>query len=304
MSDLNYIDRATEIKIAGQNSTGLGVNYVAADVNGNMNVVATTAGPVVPGTVAASSNLVGGQYNTTLPTLTTGQQASIQLDSSGHLLVNLDGTYAENYGVVGATTLRTASQIGNATGAADFNAGATSAQTLRTATNLYTAGTALTSTLVSAKQALDVNIAGGVDIGIADKTTYTYGTTAFQPVGGVYQETSPSLTSGQSGAFRVNANRNLQVADTIDIATQYRSQSVTTTAAEALGAGTILVNRKFISLTPVNGTIYWGTSNAVTTSSGSPIFKNQNMTFAFTDQIHIYIIAASGTVDCRVVEGS
>lgn len=36
-----------------------------------------------------------------------------------------------NYGVVGATTLRTAAQIGNATGAAAFGSGADSAQTLR-----------------------------------------------------------------------------------------------------------------------------------------------------------------------------
>lgn len=36
-----------------------------------------------------------------------------------------------NYGVVGASTLRTASQIGNATGAASFNAGIVGAQTLR-----------------------------------------------------------------------------------------------------------------------------------------------------------------------------
>ncbi len=39
--------------------------------------------------------------------------------------------YDENYGTVGATTLRTAAQIGNATGAADFGAGAAGAQTLR-----------------------------------------------------------------------------------------------------------------------------------------------------------------------------
>lgn len=39
----------------------------------------------------------------------------------------------QNYGVVGANTLRTASQIGNATGAADFNFGAAGAQTLRVA---------------------------------------------------------------------------------------------------------------------------------------------------------------------------
>jgi len=37
----------------------------------------------------------------------------------------------KNYGAVGATTLRTAAQIGNATGAADFGNGATGAQTLR-----------------------------------------------------------------------------------------------------------------------------------------------------------------------------
>lgn len=73
------------------------------------------------------------------------------------------------------------------------------------------AGTGLTSTLVSAKQALDVNIANSISVGVADKTTYTYGTTVFLPVGGVYQDTSPSLTAGQSGAFRLTANRAVQV---------------------------------------------------------------------------------------------
>lgn len=37
----------------------------------------------------------------------------------------------KNYGVVGANTIRTAAQIGNATGAAEFGSGADSAQTLR-----------------------------------------------------------------------------------------------------------------------------------------------------------------------------
>lgn len=40
-------------------------------------------------------------------------------------------SYDQNYGVVGASTLRTAAQIGNATGAAAFGTGNTSAQTLR-----------------------------------------------------------------------------------------------------------------------------------------------------------------------------
>lgn len=41
-----------------------------------------------------------------------------------------------NYGVVGANTLRTASQIGNATGAADFNFGTIGAQSLRVASQI------------------------------------------------------------------------------------------------------------------------------------------------------------------------
>ncbi len=115
-------------------------------------------GPVTPGTVAAFSQLAGGQYNSTLPTLTTTQQSAIQLDSSGRLIIspltsasvvtvsNLPTTVDTNYGTVGASTIRTASQIGNATGAADFGNGATDAQTLRVAANLAVAGANVSST--------------------------------------------------------------------------------------------------------------------------------------------------------------
>lgn len=51
----------------------------------------------------------------------------------------------KNYGVVGANTIRTAAQIGNATGAAEFGTGADSAQTLRVtlSTRAETAATPL-----------------------------------------------------------------------------------------------------------------------------------------------------------------
>lgn len=92
-------------------------------------------GPVAPGAVASFSQLAGGQYNSTPPTLTTTQQSALQLDSAGRLLVdaNVTFSYDENWGTVGANTLRTAAQIGNATGAADFNFGTVGAQTLRVA---------------------------------------------------------------------------------------------------------------------------------------------------------------------------
>ena len=44
-------------------------------------------GPVTPGTVAANSQLIGAQFNTALPTLTNGQQAAVQVDSNGRLII-------------------------------------------------------------------------------------------------------------------------------------------------------------------------------------------------------------------------
>ena len=148
--------------VTGTGTSGAGIPRVTVSSDSNIlatqsgtwtvqpgNTANTTAwfvkdnslGTVAAGTAGTQSSLAGGVFNTSLPTLTTGQQAALQLDSSGRLIVSptTQGILAEdhNYGTVGANTLRTASQIGNATGAATFGAGATSAQTLRTASNLY-----------------------------------------------------------------------------------------------------------------------------------------------------------------------
>lgn len=72
-------------------------------------------------------------------------------------------------------------------------------------------GNAITSTNVSGKQGLDVNIISAIMIGEADKSAYTYGTSTFQPVGGVFQDTAPSLAAGQAGAFRLTADRAVHV---------------------------------------------------------------------------------------------
>lgn len=72
-------------------------------------------------------------------TVTAGGAAVVQAS-------NLPTTVDTNYGAVGASTIRTAAQIGNATGAADFGNGATGAQTLRVAANLALAGTDVSAT--------------------------------------------------------------------------------------------------------------------------------------------------------------
>lgn len=135
MADLDDLQAAQTVKIVGSSLTGIETNAVNADANGNLQVIPTSNGSVAPGTVATKSDLIGGQFNTVLPTLTNTQQSAIQVDSNGRILLSrLSDDH--NYGAVGANTLRTAAQIGNVTGAADFNAGATTAQTLRTVSNI------------------------------------------------------------------------------------------------------------------------------------------------------------------------
>ena len=151
------------------------------------------------------------------------------------------------------------------------------------------AGAGITSTLIASKQRLDVDTAfSGPDNTTAPSYT--------GQIGG-------SDSTGKLQAAKAATTGELFVTDSIDVAAQYAAQSVTTAAAEAKAGATRLLHRKFIAITPTNGTVYWGTSSTVTVSTGTPIFKNQCMTMAFTDNVPIYLIAAS-TVDCRVVEGS
>lgn len=93
------------------------------------------------------------------------------------------------------------------------------------------------------------------------------------------------------------------VRDLINVSSQYRAQSVTTTAAQALGGASILANRKMIQITPTNGTIYYGTNSSVTTTNGSPLFANQTLSLAFGPSVQLWVIAAA-TVDTRVMECS
>ncbi len=54
------------------------------------------------GTAGSFSTLAGGIYNSTPPTLTTGQQASLQLDSSGNLDVNLKTSIPAGSNAIGS----------------------------------------------------------------------------------------------------------------------------------------------------------------------------------------------------------
>jgi len=100
-----------------------------------------------------------------------------------------------------------------------------------------------------------------------------------------------------------SANGDAFVRDSINTSSLNAAISIATTAAEAKAGASRLTNRKFISITPTNGTVYWGSANTVTIANGTPIFKNQCVTMAFTDNVAVWLIGVA-TTDVRIVEGS
>lgn len=88
----------------------------------SLQLIDNVIGAVVAGTAGTNSALIGGQFNTTLPTLTNTQQAAAQFDSNGRLLVSdasVDG-YKKTYlaSIVGLVPPATPTDIFTITGSA------------------------------------------------------------------------------------------------------------------------------------------------------------------------------------------
>jgi hypothetical protein len=149
-------------------------------------------------------------------------------------------------------------------------------------------------------------IAGG-----ASYTPATYLQSLFASDAGVLADVlagNLSITVGantqsyQTGVTILNAVAS-SVFTGINSLGQYQAIVVGTTAVEAKGAGARLQNRQILVITPTNGIIYWGTSAGVTTATGSPIFKNQQLSLSFADSVPVYLIGTANT-DVRIFEGT
>lgn len=72
------------------------------------------------------------------------------------------------------------------------------------------------------------------EIGIADESSFTYGTSLEQPVGGVYQDTNPTLSAGETGAVRLTEYRafhtNLRDSNGVEINPATESTAVSINA--------------------------------------------------------------------------
>lgn len=237
----------------------------------SLQLIDNIIGPVTPGTVATNSALVGGQFNTALPTLTNTQQASMQLDSSGRLII----APLTNTSVVKA-------QLQDNAGTAIVLGQTTMASSLPVA-------------IASNQSALQVvgNVASGAsDSGNPVKT------------GGVFNSTAPTLTTGQRGDSQLDAKARTIVLDIANLGTGTQvAISVTTTATEVRVGGARLANRCVVTAYN-NGAqpIFWGYTSGVTTTSGTPLAVGQVGSWKVGDQQSVYLIATSGTQNVRVTE--
>lgn len=82
----------------------------------------------------------------------------------------------------------------------------------------------------------------------------------------------------------------------------YGTISVGTTAVELKIGASILEGRDYVVIQPKGNSIFIGFDNSVTTSNGIEIKKNQTMHLAAGDNISIWAIATSGTIDVRLGE--
>ena len=85
-----------------------------------------------------------------------------------------------------------------------------------------------------------------------------------------------------------------------------QSALVVGTSAVEIKVGTFpLANRKLVTLfNNSNSTLYWGYTNSVTISTGTPIFKNQFSSWTVGEDRPLYIIAGNANNDTRITEAS
>jgi hypothetical protein len=124
---------------------------------------------------------VGGEYNSTPVTVTTGQQYALQLDANGYLKVNT---------AAGAAAGGTSSTFSAALPATGTAIGFKSAS-----------GSLMQAGQVDASGYLQVNVAAGATQSVVDNSTgWASGTSQGLPIMGFYATSPTALTSGDWGA--------------------------------------------------------------------------------------------------------
>lgn len=231
MADLTEEQASLATKISGSDLTGVETNYVNADANGNLNVIPPSNGPVTGGTVATKSDLVGGQYNSTLPTLTTTQQAAIQLDDKGRQHVKESSAGPVTAGTVAAQSSLAGGQY-NTTSPAPTNG-------QQVALQLDSAGRLLVNVPVISAPVFTNKIR-------AEVTTSTVSINSTTVYSTIYTYTGSGLFIGWAGEFAANRFTIQMVVDGTETifnadSVTLNSLAATTSTTARFQAGTGLV---------------------------------------------------------------
>src|ERR1017187_8829855 len=161
-----------------------------AFATGSLIDLLTFQGTKAAGTAAANSLLAGAVYNSTPLTLTTTQQASLQGDANGYLKVNVAAGGAGGGVAYGPTAAASAAAnppviIG---GTVDGSA----------------SGNVDNWKVLSGIGYVNCSNCSGSGVCAVDEAAFSYGSTAYAPIGGFYQTTATSnpLSNGNAGAWQ------------------------------------------------------------------------------------------------------
>lgn len=191
-------------------------------------------GPVTPGAAATKSLLIGGQFNTSAPTLTTGQQAALQVDSSGNLNVNVKA--GGGSGGTSSTFSAAFPGTGTAAGASD--------------------GVNMKPLLVDASGFLKVNVAAG---GGAGGTSSSFG--AAVPATGTAAGFSDGTNMELARVFDLDSTAGSQYVAGVNLRTTGSGGSTELIGQQAMAGSIPVVIASNQSAVPVSGTV---TANAGT----------------------------------------
>lgn len=122
---------------------------------------------------------------------------------------------------------------------------------------------------------LNVNVTNGLSTGVVDESAFTYGISIEQPVGGVYQDTSPTLSAGETGSVRLTEYRafhvNLRDSNGVEVApaTESTATSILSTLSNFNFSGGSLNVTFAQSFTATTTAISVGTSPTVLLSTNA-----------------------------------
>jgi hypothetical protein len=115
-------------------------------------------------------------------------------------------------------------------------------------------------------------------------------------------------TSGvETTPVNASSNGDIQSSDLLLGPGVQSALTVGTSAVELIVGVSPLANRKLITLfNNSNSTIYWGYTNSVTTVTGTPIFKDQFVSWDMSDKTNakIFLIAGSASNNTRITESA